>query len=194
MTVPAAKRSLRRRLGGERRRLAGAASPTARIWAHLAAETAFTDARQVALYAALADEIDTRPIFDVLRRAGRPCMLPRMLSGGRLEFVRVDCWEALVAGRWGVHEPPAEAVAEPLAVDDVVLVPGVAFDECGRRLGRGGGYYDRTFPVGGSTQPLLFGVATEAQIIESVPCDSHDRVMDAIVTERAFRWTWGVGR
>jgi len=193
MDVSAAKRSLRRRMGGERRRLATAAaeSAAARIHAHLTAEAVFAGARRIGLYAALADEVATRPLFDALRRAGRTCLLPRMVAGERLEFARVDAWEALVVGRWGVGEPPTDAAPERLAADDVVLVPGVAFDESGRRLGRGRGYYDRTFPAGGSAQPLLVGVATEAQIVESVPSDSHDRAMDAIVTERAFRWTRG---
>jgi len=193
MNIAAAKGELRRRVGGNRRRLASAAaeSTAGRIHAHLAAEAAFARAARVGLYAALADEVATRPLFDALRREGRQCLLPRMLLGERLEFVPVECWATLIVGRWGVPEPPAEVAAEALAADDVVLVPAVAFDESGRRLGRGKGYYDRSFPVGGLAQPLLFGVATEAQIVEFVPCDSHDRAVDAIVTERAFRW---VGR
>ena len=53
--------------------------------------------------------------------------------------------------------------------------------------------YDRSFPASDEPQPLLFGVACEAQIVESVPADSHDRAMDAIVTERGFQWAEGEG-
>jgi len=91
-----------------------------------------------------------------------------------------------IGGGWGLFREWWEP-----GDGDVVIVPGRAFDRAGRRLGRGVGYYDRTFPPGGRSQPLLVGMACEAQILESVPADSHDRSMDAIVTERGFQWTKG---
>ncbi len=194
MNLEAAKRELRRQVGDRRRALSAASldAVVERVCEHLFAERAFAGACRVAVYAALPDEVPTRPIFDALTRAGTACLFPRVAPAGRLFFSRVECWEDLhPGGYYGILEPPEAApVVEP-GDGDVVVVPGVAFDRTGRRLGRGKGYYDRTFPAGDRPQPLLFGVACEAQIVESVPCDSHDRAMDAIVTERAFQWTKG---
>jgi 5-formyltetrahydrofolate cyclo-ligase len=194
MNVEAAKRDLRRQVGGHRRSLSASFLDTAaeRVCEHLFAESAFTRARRVAIYAALSDEVPTRPLFEALTRAGTICLLPRVAPAGQLLFSPVECWDDLhPGGHYGILEPPeADPVVEP-GEGDVVVVPGVAFDRTGRRLGRGKGYYDRTFPAGDGPQPLLFGVACESQIVDSVPCDSHDRAMDAIVTERAFQWTKG---
>ena len=192
MNIDAAKRGLRRQAGARRRALAADADAVAaRVCEHLLAERAILDARRVAIYAALPDEVSTRPLFEALVRAGTPCLLPRVALGRRLVFSLVERWEGLHPGGYGVLEPPEAAPVFEPGDGDVVIVPGVAFDRAGRRLGRGAGCYDRTFPPSDRPQPLLVGVACESQIVESVPIDSHDRAMDAIVTERAFQWTKG---
>ena len=141
----------------------------------------------VALYAALPDEVPTRACFEGLRRRGLICAFPRVEGRGALGFYRVDAWEELRPGRLGIPEPPASAPRSAPGPGDVVLVPGVAFDAQGHRLGRGAGYYDAAFPPGAASPPLLFGVAYEFQVVESVPHGSRDRRVDAIVTERAIR-------
>jgi len=159
-----------------------------RVCALLLAERAVLDAGRIALYAALPDEVSTRPLFEEWTRMGRTCLFPRMLPDGRLAFAAVDRLEDLRPGRRGIAEPPPER-DEVLEESDVVIVPGVAFDRSGTRLGRGGGYYDRTFPVGGTGFPRLIGATYADRILESLPSDSHDHVMDAIVTQREFCWT-----
>jgi 5-formyltetrahydrofolate cyclo-ligase len=193
MTLAAAKRELRRLAAARRSALSAAEVDAvgARVCEHLFAEPTITDARRVALYAALPDEVPTRPFYEALARAGTPCLFPRVAPGRRLVYALVDCWEDLHPGGYGVLEPSEAAPVFEPAEGDVVVVPGVAFDREGRRLGRGQGYYDRTCPPSDRPQPLLFGVSCEVQILESVPYDSRDRAMDAIVTERAFRWTRG---
>jgi len=141
-------------------------------------------APRVALYAALADELPSRDLFDALRRRGTPTLFPRCLDDGRLAFAAVRRWEDLVPGRYGLAEPREGAVA--LEVADVVVVPGLAFDAQGRRLGRGGGYYDRTFPPGG-TAPFLVGAGFAFQRVAEVPAGPDDRAMDAVVTDRETR-------
>ena len=194
MDLEAAKRELRRQVGARRHALSASSldSVADRVYEYLFAERAFTGARRVAIYAALPDEVPTRPLFEALTRAGKTCLFPRVVPAGRLCFSRVERWEDLhPRGYYGILEPSEAApVVEP-GDGDVVVVPGVAFDRTGRRLGRGKGMYDRSFPASDEPQPLLFGVACEAQIVESVPADSHDRAMDAIVTERGFQWTKG---
>jgi 5-formyltetrahydrofolate cyclo-ligase len=190
----AEKRALRLRFGATRPALVAAGDTLAQqICDHLFAEAAFTAAATVALFAALPDEVPTRPLFEALARAGTSRLLPRVASGGRLVFARVERWEDLRPGHFGLLEPPESSPVATLGEGDVAIVPGVAFDRSGRRLGRGKGYYDRTFPANDAPQPLLVGLAVEAQIVEFVPCASHDRAMDAIVTERAFQWARGDG-
>lgn len=171
-------RRRRRALAPEFVRAAGEA-----LVAHWQASPAAAAAR-VALYAALPDELPTRPLFEVLRAGGCQVLLPR--CGDRiLDFARVGAWSLLREGRYGLLEPPAELGAEALGPDDAVLVPGVAFDPAGHRLGQGGGWYDRSFPVG-SRAPRLIGAGFALQVVEAVPHDSRDRQVDAIVTERGY--------
>ena len=171
----------RRAVLPERREAVGSA-----VAALLRSSEAWRRAERVALYAALLDEVPTRPCFDVLRAEGRVPLLPRVESGRRLSFHPLERWEDLLPGRHGVSAPPEGAVATRLGEADLVLVPGVAFDASGYRLGRGGGFYDACFRSG-EPAPALLGVAYEFQLVDDVPHGSHDRRMDAIVTEISIR-------
>jgi 5-formyltetrahydrofolate cyclo-ligase len=82
-----------------------------------------------------------------------------------------------------VREPPPDLPAVPLSEIELVLVPGVAFDGSGRRLGRGRGHYDATLAAL-SPAAVRIGLAFELQIVAAVPCEPHDMPLDAIVTER----------
>jgi 5-formyltetrahydrofolate cyclo-ligase len=182
------KRRLRRELLARRRAVPAAVAEAAgrAVAEALEASDAFRSADPVALYAALPDELPTRPCFEALRARGARVLLPRVGEGRVLLFHAVERWEQLHPGRYGVLEPP-EGAAVPPGSAGLVLVPGVAFDREGHRLGRGGGHYDATFPPG-TAAPPLFGVAFELQVLASVPHGSEDRRMDAIVTERGLRW------
>lgn len=104
--------------------------------------------------------------------------LPR-IEDGRMEFHRLVQWEGLVAGAMGNREP-AVAVNSILGNGDVALVPGLAFDTCGGRVGRGGGYYDRFLAQFGGRK---IGVCFACQLVDRVPMEPHDAAVDAIVTE-----------
>ncbi len=185
----AEKRRLRASLSARRRAL----SPSERARAgELAAGHLFTSPEcegsgRIALYAALPDEMPTEALFRALATRGKQLFLPRLESGG-LAFCAVERWADLRAGRLGVPEPPEGSSRIDLEQGDLVLVPGLAFDPEGWRLGRGRGHYDRSFPPGAERAPVLFGLAYAFQVVAAVPHDSHDRRMDAIVTER------GIGR
>jgi 5-formyltetrahydrofolate cyclo-ligase len=154
--------------------------------AHLTAMSEFAGARWVALYAPLVGELGTQPLFAALRDGGRAALFPRPNpESGLLEFLPAARWEDLAPGRYGVLEPPAGAPV-PLGAGDLVVVPGLAFDAAGHRLGRGGGWFDRTFSRTGRS-PLLVGYAYEQQIVDLVPSGSTDRGVEWIVTERAAR-------
>ena len=134
-------------------------------------------------YWPLGSELDVRPALLHLKNRGRGVALP--VSGPRgtaLEFRDWDAGEEPVLGRYGIMEPAAgRTVVHPA----VLLVPLLAFDRTGHRLGYGAGYYDRTLDALRAAGPVLaVGVAFAAQEIVAVPCADHDQRLDWIVTER----------
>lgn len=179
------KARLRVEMAGRRRAVTRetAKAAAALVAARVASLPAFVAARRVALYAALPDELPTRPLFDAILGAGKAAYLPRMVGRG-MEFAPVRSWEELRLGRYGVLVPPPDAPA--VEALDLALIPGVAFDRRGHRLGRGGGYYDRAFAGEDPSRPVLVGVAYDFQVVAEVPVASWDRNVDAIVSELAI--------
>ncbi len=166
----------RRAIPPETREAAGRA-----VAERLLALPALRAAGRVALSAALEAELPRRPAFEALTALSCRRLLPR-IAGDALEFAAVEAWSDLRPGRFGVLAPPAAAPAERIVAGDVMLIPGVAFGPAGERLGRGGGYYDRALSRLG---PLRVGLAFHVQLVDPLPHDSHDRPVDAIVTESA---------
>lgn len=155
---------------------------------HLELDEHWRRATTIGLFAAMESEPDTRPILAAMAQAGRVTLFPRCRDDRRLEFAPAGRWSDLQPGRYGLAEPTSPAVRRRWSPGDVVLVPGVAFDREGGRLGRGGGYYDRTFMGGAQGRPWLLGFAFELQIVERVPMGPLDRRIDGIVTEAEVRW------
>jgi 5-formyltetrahydrofolate cyclo-ligase len=183
----------KRRLRGQMSRLRNAVSAEQSARAARAAAEAlirlelFKRAKRIALYAALPYELPTRPLFDAVVAKAGAALLPRTLDPIGLEFFAVMRWEDLRPGTFGVLEPQQDGTALRLAADDLVVVPGVAFDLHGYRLGQGKGYYDRAFASDRGEAPTLVGFGYEFQIVDAVPHDERDRQMDAIVTDRNVR-------
>jgi len=179
-----AKRSLRESIARRRRSMLEREREVigGRVSSQVLAMPELERAERVAMYVALPDEVPTQVLYDALRRRGCVVLLPRCAADS-LRFARVDDLGVLRPGRYGVLEPPAEALEAEPGRNDLVLVPGVAFDTDGGRLGRGRSLYDRTL-ARLAARPLLFGVAYDFQIVESVPMGPHDQRVDGIVTER----------
>jgi 5-formyltetrahydrofolate cyclo-ligase len=179
-TCAEAKRRLRARM--QRQRRAVPAGERARIGeavaARVLASARFAEARRVAGYVSLDDEVPTAMLLHAVLASGRPLLLPCAHPEGRLEFVAVSELATLRPGRFGVREPPPSAPSR-LGSGDLVLVPGVAFDRHGGRLGRGAGLYDRSLSGAG----LVVGIAYAFQLVDEVPMADHDRRVDAVVTE-----------
>ena len=154
---------------------------SARIRDHVLASPEYARARRLALYAALPDEAELRELFEQARRDDKPCLLPRCDPGGTLAFCEIEVWEDLAPGRYGLLEPSPDRPGTPLSAGDLVLVPGVAFDPAGRRLGRGRAYYDRA--LAGGRASVRMGVGFAIQLVERVPAGARDCGMDAVVTE-----------
>lgn len=184
--LEARKAELRRRMRALRLAVPDASAAAAAAARRIEASPAFRDARRIAVYVAVGGEISTAPLISACRAAGKTVLLPRVPHGAdALEFAPFACGDALRAGRYGVPEPDGAAVA--LGPSDLVVLPGLAFDAEGRRLGTGGGWYDRTFARRARDEgPRLVGLAFHVQIVEAVPHGPWDRCVDEVATERAW--------
>lgn len=180
------KRELRRITQARRRAIAevDARQAAEAVAHHVSQLPEFAAARYVALYVPRpgSGELETKPIFESVQAAGKRGVLPRCLESGTLEYAPVEHWDSLRPGRYGIPEPTGQSVS--LVGSDVVVVcPGVAFDGGGGRLGMGGGYVDRTFSSFPGGRPFLVGIGYECQIVDDLPMEEHDQLMDAVVTE-----------
>jgi len=142
-------------------------------------------ARAVAGFVAIRSEIDPAEALAEVGRRGATVVYPRVSTGQpRLRFHWVAGPDDLRPGAYGILEPQ-EACPEVAPRDlDVILLPGLAFDAAGRRLGYGGGYYDE---VGGVVRregrALLLGVGFDFQLIDRCPADDGDVTIDGVVTD-----------
>jgi 5-formyltetrahydrofolate cyclo-ligase len=139
--------------------------------------------RCAGLYAAVGSEVETATLDRALRSQGCAIAYPRCVDVRTAEralvFCRVENLDELRPGAFGLSEP---LDAQPLASLhlEAVIVPGVAFDRLGRRLGYGGGYYDRWLAA---FTGLSVGLCFEAQIVEDLPEDAHDVRLQTVITE-----------
>ena len=137
----------------------------------------------VAGYHPFRDEADPRELMAALAALGHQLALPCVVAArSALVFRAWHAGDPLQPNAYGIAEPLAGA---PEVVPGAALVPLLAFDASGHRLGYGGGYYDRTFEV--LPRMRLIGVAYSGQEISVVPREAHDHRLDAIVTENGVR-------
>ncbi len=139
----------------------------------------------VAGYWPMADEIDVRPLMFRLFEDGRTVLLPVVVAPEEpLVFRRWRPEMALEAGGFGTRHPGPEA---PEIVPDILLVPLLAFDGRGFRLGWGGGFYDRTLARLRATENVnAVGIAYQGQKVDSVPHSSNDELLDRVVTDEGI--------
>jgi 5-formyltetrahydrofolate cyclo-ligase len=136
-------------------------------------------AGNVALFAPRPDEPDLKLLESSGLWIGRTVLFPR-LEGSALTFAPADNWAELQPGKFGLLTPIRPASPrEP----QLVLVPGLAFNRRGDRLGRGAGFYDR-YLAGLDTAVVTIGVAFHLQLIDDLPCETHDFRVRTVVTEQ----------
>lgn len=136
----------------------------------------------ISAYLPLPDEVDVTPLFE--RLPGWRWTLPRVEDDGSLTFR--DREVPREVHRFGMEQPVEQGQVTPVREIDVFLVPGVAFDATGGRLGRGAGYYDRLLAERRSDATAV-GVATDMKMIESVPVFDNDQRVDWLATESGVR-------
>lgn len=131
--------------------------------------------------------MDTSLLLDRLQQDGKTVYLPRLQADRSLVFYVYAAGDALVLNQYGIPEPALTSPACPSDQMDLVLLPLIAFDAAGRRLGTGGGYYDRTFAWLKASKrpakPLLWGWAYACQQAEHLPSDDWDVLLDGVVTD-----------
>lgn len=139
----------------------------------------FKSAGCVLLYFGTGTEIDTRPVIRRSLEAGKTVALPRITGPGTMVAGRILSQSQLVPGAYGIPEPPEDAEILDPGAFGLILVPGVAFSPEGRRLGRGGGYYDRYLA---DTRGLKVALVRDLQLTPHLPAGPHDIDVDLIIT------------
>lgn len=149
----------------------------------------------LAIYVATGNEVETRSLIDHALSQGKSIFCPKLSALAEVKFARLSRTSELVAGLTGVAEPVGDSGLNDTGCESLlVVVPGVAFDCRGNRLGRGGGWYDRALRQL-EKRGLFVGLAYDFQIVDRVPTEYWDMTVDYVVTEtriidcgNAARW------
>jgi 5-formyltetrahydrofolate cyclo-ligase len=161
------------------------AALSSRVEANVLSLKEYKDARLIISYCAKEDEVQTRPLIErALREGKRVAVVVTDVSSKTLSFSEIGSFEdELAPGPFGILEPkPGHLRLVSIAKADMVVVPLVAWDERGHRLGYGAGYFDRA--LSGARRVRKVGLALESQRLKEVPVSPHDVPLDIIVTER----------
>lgn len=137
----------------------------------------------VGLYAHKGTEVDTATIDTGVRARGLRVAYPRIVDGERLLAFHEVAVADLVPARFGLREPRVDAPVVEVTAISAFVIPGVAFDRAGGRIGWGRGHYDAT--LAGAPGALRIGLSFECQLVERVPRESHDAFLHYVVTEAA---------
>ncbi len=181
----AEERSLLRRRMRELLRHEAPANPRA-VAAPVLASRLFRECQALVAYAAMADEVDVAALVTDALGQGKTLYLPVSDDGGAYALARVDSLQRQLApGRYGILEPTSDCPrAESLPARTLWLVPGLAFDPEGNRLGRGGGFYDRLLQR--HPEGFRLGICRECQVLERIPRKPWDQPVAALRTPQ--RW------
>jgi 5-formyltetrahydrofolate cyclo-ligase len=155
------------------------------VQARLLETSLYRSAKAIALYSSVQNEAATDELRDHSLRNGKRVVYPRLLSNRSLELVEIESSTELVRGKSGIAEPIGDKVLSHGEVDLLLIVPGVAFDPKGNRLGRGQAWYDRVIRQWGPRATPV-GLAYEFQVIDRVPVDSWDEKVLFISTQERF--------
>ncbi|MGA2028972.1 MAG: 5-formyltetrahydrofolate cyclo-ligase [Verrucomicrobiota bacterium] len=152
-----------------------------KLCAKLKGQSFFQAAATVLFFAPLPNEADVWPLLEESLAAGKTVALPRFdsarknYSACRVQHLIME----VVSGQFGIREPDPDCIEIPLDQLDLILVPGVAFDLHGHRLGRGKGFYDRLLTEAGGVK---CGMTFDEQVVNEIPKESHDIHMNFILT------------
>lgn len=141
-------------------------------------------AASIMIYYSIGNEVETVSIIQTLLAMGKTVSIPVCTPSRDLIAGLVTDVNQLVTTRLGLREPDPNGLKSPDLMD-LIVVPGLAFDERGYRLGRGAGYYDRF--LGGCPNIYTLGFAYDFQVFPQIPTESHDTKMAGLITTTGFR-------
>lgn len=181
----ALKQQLRQELAAKRKAMNPAQldSRGLKVQSRFLATPYYANARTVALYAPIKGEVPTRDILTAALSDGKIVCYPLSHVHGRiLSFRAITSESELEPGRLGVREPASSSDLIAVEQIDLFVVPGLGFSRDGKRLGRGGGYYDATLKAASELSRRV-GLAFSEQIVTELPANADDVPMDLVVTE-----------
>ena len=177
------KKALRQRIRSQLDALAPSekAALDALLLANVTEHPRFRAADTLLCYVSLPFEPDTRRIIETAWVQGVQTAFPVCTAPGVMQFCLAQSWDGLVSGAYGIPEPSGREVPD-ITAQTICIVPGYAFAADGRRLGKGGGYYDRFL----AEHPALFtlGLTYAFLLQEEIPCQEHDIGVNAVITDR----------
>ncbi|WP_445494500.1 5-formyltetrahydrofolate cyclo-ligase [Photorhabdus sp. SF281] len=149
-------------------------------------------ANKIALFLSFDGELDTRPLINQLWQQNKQIYLPVLhpFSRHHLLFLNYQLNTQLVRNRFNIEEPPLDVQQLlPLSELDIMMIPLVAFDHTGQRLGMGGGFYDRTLSQWQQKNFYPIGLAHNCQLVDTLPSDKWDIPLPEIITPEKI-WQW----
>lgn len=143
----------------------------------------YQDAASIFCYYSIGTEPNTHGIIADAFQAGKRVFLPRPLDEGIMEAVEVHHLQNLHPGKLDIPEPVGPGTRDPLGPDCLIIVPALAFDRKGYRLGHGGGYYDRYLT---KSRAVTAGICRERFLMDALPVEPHDVRVHVLVTDKGI--------
>ena len=175
------KRSIRKRIREQREQLLAAEvkETSERIYERFAASEVFQKAEVIMSYMSFKNEVDTHKINEAVITAGKKLILPRVKDKENMEAVEYN--GNFQKGSMGITEPAGKPYEGKI---DLIIVPGIAFDREGNRIGFGRGYYDRFLEKYPQAQRV--SLIYDFQLIESIPAEEHDKKTELLFTKNSI--------
>ena len=145
----------------------------------------YKHAECVFVYISVGDEVSTGKLISKMFSDGKRVCVPLCYGKGIMDAVEISSEEELVPGKYNIPEPADKTRVVDASELDLIIVPGVAFDEKGLRLGRGGGYYDRFLKNAVNAKKVA--VCRDINFVEEVPHEDHDESVDIIISETRIK-------
>lgn len=178
------KKEIRKYMIKERDRLDRITKETIdkKIIEKLTISEAYKSARGIFIYIGFGSEINTKIIINNALNAGKEVYVPKVIKKDMI-LIKINSLENLVTSSYGILEPIGDKSDFDVNKLDLIIMPGVAFDENGNRLGYGGGYYDK-FLDKNNIECKKVALAYELQVLDKLDTEEHDVKVDSIITEK----------